>query len=360
MSNDFIHDAAAKLFANEVDKKRIEAVEQGQFDEALWEQVNELGFCNLFQPESEGGIDASWSDAYPVFYLMGYHQVPLPLAETAMARLVLAAASRAVNTTRPIAVHQMCAKTPLSLKERSGVYTLHGALDYVKWARHCSHLLLEFGDGRLALIDLRAKGCEVLAESDISGMPADHVRLDGAAVLDLFDNPFPDLSEPLKTLGAGARSMMMVGALEFALDQSVQYAKDRVQFGKPIGKNQAIQQQLALMAGEVAVARAAAVMAAKDMPDATRRQSPSALFSVASAKVCAGDAVTSGTSIAHQVHGAIGFTYEHPLNFATRRLWAWRGDFGTSAHWARRLGQGFVAQGGDKFWPALTARVLAA
>ena len=236
--------------------------------------------------------------------------------------------------------------------------TLSGVLRNVKWARWAGFLLVGIDAKQLVLVDLSASGVGLEEGVDTSKMPADTLVLQKVPVLNVLANPFSNLNDPVKVLGAGVRTVMMVGALEFALDQSVQYAKDRVQFGKPIGKNQAIQQQLALMAGEVAMARACAVMACKDMPNINLLLAPCAEFSVATAKVCSGEAVSNGTSIAHQVHGAIGFTYEHSLNFATRRLWAWRGDFGNSASWARLLGKAFANQPGEHFWCSLTERIL--
>ncbi len=67
-------------------------------------------------------------------------------------------------------------------------------------------------------------------------------------------------------------------------------------------------------------------------------------------------AVDRVTSIAHQTHGAIGFTYEHGLHFATRRLWAWRAEFGSDAYWAGELGRTTLARGAAALWPDLTAR----
>lgn len=355
MSDDFIQDAARRLFANEVGKSLIETVEQGAFPETLWGQVNELGFTRLFASEAAGGIEAAWNDAYPVLHNLGYYQAPIPLAETAIAHLILSAAGRQLDTQRPIAIFSAHDGQALSSANEAAICA---QLRDVKWACASSHLLIGLPEGECAVVALDGNGVQLSRGKDLSGMPADRVNLDGAKVVERFTNPFPDLTDPVKTLAAGARAMMMVGALEFALDTSVQYAKDRIQFGKSIGKNQAIQQQLALMAGEFAVARAAAVMAANDMPSLGQVRSPSAEFSVAAAKVSAGEATGNGTSIAHQVHGAIGFTYEHPLNFATRRLWAWRGDFGNAAWWARELGRGYIGQGGSAFWPNLTDRRL--
>ena len=63
-----------------------------------------------------------------------------------------------------------------------------------------------------------------------------------------------------------------------------------------------------------------------------------------------------GRSVRHQVHGAIGFTYEHGLHFATRRLWSWRAEFGAGRDWAETLGHETIAAGADALWPHVTAR----
>lgn len=356
MSNDFINDAAQKLFANEVDKGLIEAVEKGVFPQTLWEQVLESGFTQLFCKEADDGIEATWEDAYPIFYHLGYSQAPLPVAETAIARLILSAAGQTLDTQHPICI---AAKAQAKLS-RDSTGLLQGEIQSVKWAQHAQWCLVTLSAQEIALFDLSDQGVQVQAGTDTSNMPSDRVVLSGVQPHAVLSNPFTNFEDAIQTCGACARAVMMVGALEFALDQSVQYAKDRVQFGKPIGKNQAIQQQLALMAGEVAMARSAAYMACKDMPYVNRLNSEQAQFSVAAAKVCTGDAVTNGTSIAHQVHGAIGFTYEHALNFATRRLWAWRGDFGNATAWARMIGQAYAKQPGAMFWHHLTERVLPA
>lgn len=356
MSNEFINDAAQKLFSNEVDKALIGQVEKGSFAQALWEQSLESGFIHLFCTEADGGIEATWEDAYPVFYHLGYRQVPLPIAETAIARLILSAARQNLETDRPICIASS-SQAKIFFDSQS---LLSGEICKVQWAQHAQWCLVTLETGQLALFELSANGVSTIAGVDTSNMPSDRLVLSNVRPHAVLSNPFSNLQDPIQTFGAAARAVMIVGALEFALDQSVQYAKDRVQFGKPIGKSQAIQQQLALMAGEVAVARAAAYMACKDLPNVNRLISEQAQFSVAAAKVCASEAVTNGTSIAHQVHGAIGFTYEHALNFATRRLWAWRGDFGNATSWARLIGQAYAKQPGEMFWNHLTQRVLPA
>jgi len=226
---------------------------------------------------------------------------------------------------------------------------------HVAWARHARTAVVSLSGARLALVDLQSAGVECDERVDHAGMPADIVRFDGAACIGAATHALP-MAQPAWSLGALARSLMMVGALESALEQSVRYAGERVQFGKPIGKNQALQQQLALMAGAVSAARMAALTAAGDAPSTALPDAPAAAFSIAVAKVRCGEAATRATGIAHQVHGAIGFTREHSLHFATRRLWAWREQFGSDAFWAERLGRLAITTGAKGFWPALTRR----
>ena len=153
----------------------------------------------------------------------------------------------------------------------------------------------------------------------------------------------------IQRFGAAVRLQQMAGALETILEQSVQWALDRSQFGRPIAKFQAVQHNLATLAGEVAAAGAAADLAAEACagPELGAAE-------VAIAKVRAGEAAGTGAAIAHQVHGAMGFTYEHTLHHATRRLWSWREEFGNETVWATRLGRMVAAQGADRLWPFIT------
>jgi acyl-CoA dehydrogenase len=154
----------------------------------------------------------------------------------------------------------------------------------------------------------------------------------------------------LLAYGAAVRAALMTGALERILLQAVEYARTRVQFGKPIAAFQAIQQQLAVLAGHAAATGIAADAAFADLETPARRERAAAI-----AKVRAGEAAGAAASIAHQVHGAIGITKEHSLHFATRRLWSWRAEFGSDAYWAERLGRESCAAGADTYWPSVTA-----
>ena len=156
-------------------------------------------------------------------------------------------------------------------------------------------------------------------------------------------------------MGAAARAMQMAGALEAVLDLAVGYANERVAFERPIAKFQAVQHNLARLAGETAVAIAAAGSAADAIAHAAGFDE-GVFLEAASAKIRVGEAAGEGAAIAHQVLGAIGFTQEHTLHRFTRRLWAWRDDFGNESFWAVKLGNMVAAKGADALWPMLAAR----
>ena len=302
MSDSIIEDSIVRFFSKALDiADCVNAEKTGRLPEQ-WNLAVESGFANLLSPESQGGVGVSWTDALPLFRGLGYYRVPLPLAETVIANYLINAGGHEVETSLPIALADEVTVAGLQLSGSGADVVADGTLARVPWARACDLILVGLPDGRMGVWNLKAPGCEVAERVDVTKLPSDTVVLKAARAEFVFDAPFPFVSQPARYLGALARSAMIVGAAEFALETSVQYALDRVQFGRPIGKNQAIQQ--------------------------------------------------------HQVHGAIGFTYEHVLNFATRRMWVWREDHGTASWWARRIGSQVVKAGAQSFWPAMSRTSL--
>lgn len=353
-----IADSADRLFSEQVDKAARERAEAGTLDERLWALACDGGFHRLLVSEAAGGFGQRWSEAWPVLRGIGYWQVPLPLAETMVAGLLLTWAGIEVPDG-PLTVVEQGRFDGLHTEGHGAALRLSGTAHRVPWARHAAAVVVSLADGGLALFPLRgAPGVAIEAAANHAKISSDSVTFSGAAPLACSAAPLP-LAQPAWALGALARSAMMVGALEFLLEQSARYANERVQFGRPIGKNQALQQNLAVLAGDTAAARVASLVAAADAPSAAGGSAAEAPFSIAVAKVRCGEAATRGTGIAHQVHGAIGFTCEHALHFATRRLWAWREEFGSDAWWAERLGRAAIAGRSAGFWPSLTARRFA-
>ena len=178
------------------------------------------------------------------------------------------------------------------------------------------------------------------------------LQIAGVMVPDL---PVAELVVRDSQLYPAATVSLMAGAMGQALSLSIEHVNMRQQFGRPLGKFQAVQQSLAVMACEVrAVEAAAAALAAR--LDAIGLDPPAAAFEIAAAKLRANRAVGIVTSIAHQVHGAIGFTEEYDLHRVTVPLMRWRATHGNDAHWARLLGRQVAGLGGRGLWEALTAR----
>ncbi len=357
-----IADSAARLFSK-VDAATRQRAEGGAFDAALWQRVADGGFPRMLATESAGGLALAWRAAFPVLRGIGYWQLPLPLAETMVAALLASVAGIDVPDGALTLIEQGRGNH-LEVTGSADGPVLSGVAHAVPWARHAAAALVSLEDGRLARLDLGAAhpGVSVQAHLNLAGAPSDTLVLRDARCALARPNPLA-LPEPVWLLGAVARSAMLVGALESALGHALSHAGTRVQFGKRIGSFQAIQQNLALFAGDVVAARMAALVALADAPDAAAADPGAAgadprcaEFSAAVAKVRAGEAATRGSAIAHQVHGAMGFTQEHPLHLATRRLWAWRAEFGTDAHWAGVLGRAAIKARAAAFWPSITNR----
>jgi acyl-CoA dehydrogenase len=197
----------------------------------------------------------------------------------------------------------------------------------------------------LALVD--ATQLHVTAAANLAGEPRGTVAFDATPATGALLTEVQ--AEQLRARFALARAVQLAAALEQVLAWTVQYAGERQQFGRPLGKFQAIQMELAQMAGEVT-----AVTALTDAAVQALDRGGNVVPAAAAAKVRAGSAVEVVARLAHQVHGAIGFTQEHKLHHLTRRLWSWRDEAGSERHWAQVLGAGLLASGPDRLWSALT------
>ena len=142
----------------------------------------------------------------------------------------------------------------------------------------------------------------------------------------------------------------MAGAMEHALELGVEHANTRVQFGRAIGKFQAVQQMLAQLASHAAAASAAVDLGADGLA------AGDGLLEAAIAKSRAGEAAGFAAAIAHQVVGAMGFTLEHALHRYTRRLWSWRDEYGNEAFWNTQLGEAAVEAGEGGAWSLIADR----
>jgi len=252
----------------------------------------------------------------------GAHALPLPLADTMLARALLASCDIAPPTTGGIA---------LARGESSTNGGLRCAL--VRGGALAASALVQADDvWRLLPVDAAQTTPQAFALDAAFTWTAAQVR-DAARVT-------VQATVDVRTLQAAAAAAQMAGALMAVFQRTLQYANERQQFGRPIAKFQAIQHQLAVMGEHVFAARMAAQIGCSGSgiwPDRLR---------VATAKARCSEAALIAAQTAHAIHGAIGFTEEYDLQLFTRRLHAWRQTAGSEAYWYDVAGEALLAHDG--------------
>ena len=350
-SGHIVADTAARIFADLADPQTINHAKDGSWREPLWRALSEAGLTLAWVPEEFGGAGAELADGFEILQVAGRFALPVPLAETLLAGWLLARAGLKAPAG-PMTVAPVRPKETIAL-EAGG--TLRGRARGVPFARDAQHLaVLATRGGSPTVALVAAKDCRVAEGRTLAGDASDEVTFDGARPLAAAPAHGFDQTA-LMLIGATARSVEMAGALESVLAHTVRYASERVAFERPIAKFQAVQHNLARLAGEVAVAVAAAGSAADAVAQATTFDD-GVFLEAASAKIRCAEAAQEGVAIAHQVHGAIGFTKEHILHRFTLRLLSWRDDFGNESHWAVALGNLVAARGADDLWPLVASR----
>lgn len=270
------------------------AIEAGGDWRGAWEEVAGSGFLDLLVAEEAGGAGLTLAEAAPLLALLGAEAVPLPIGETMIARALLARAGQAAPAG-PIVLATDRLPTPL--------------------ARIAGHALTGSAQAP-ALVEIAA--------AEPTGLFNDN------------DAVLPEAAPALRPLAAVLRAQLIAGALGALLEMTVGYANERSQFGKPVGRQQAVQQQLAVLAEQALAARIAAAIGARAGLEAGLREA-------AIAKHGASRAAAHAAAIAHAVHGAIGISEEHGLQRLTRRLRIWRLSSGSEGYWARQLGEAMAA-----------------
>lgn len=325
-------DMIARLFDRHLDDAAQVKARDGEWLGEIWGEVAEMGLPLALLNEAQGGFGLDGADQGEALRLLGHHAVPLPVAETMGANRLLAKAGL------PLAEGPAGLARADHLTLEAGV--LKGRVERVAWGEHLDCLALAVGDTLYRVPRAGWSIAEPGHAANFHPRPSLAIawQVDAAAAL-----PHCPLAE-----GASLRAFQIAGALEAALDLSLQHTSTRVQFGKPLSKNQAVQHELAKLAGELACATAAAALA----QEALERGD---MLGVAAGTLRAREAAGAGASIATQAHGAIGFTREHALHLYTTALWSWRDEFGGQVYWAKQLGQAALEAGPEGYWPMVTA-----
>jgi alkylation response protein AidB-like acyl-CoA dehydrogenase len=333
-------DTATRLFRDLGEPAALRAAEGGAWPEAMWQAVEEAGLPGALVPETAGGSGMAFSDAMVIVHAAGRFALPLPLPETMLAGWLLGRAGLPV----PAGPMTVAFGGHVSLTRNERGCHPRGSAARVPWARANTTIVAMDDAGTVAIVPRDDCGFE--PGENVAREPRDTVKLGGRT--DVVGDARLDRQQ-LRAVGAALRAQQIAGALERITEMTTQYALDRVQFGRPIGKFQAVQQNLAILAGQTAAAGAAADMAAEAVGDTIR------LLPIAAGKARSGEAAGIGAGIAHQVHGAIGFTHEHSLHFLTKRLWSWRDEFGNETVWNRFVGRHMAKAGASRYWTEITA-----
>ena len=324
--------------------------------QALWDEVRRFGWPGLTVPEEHGGSGLAFDDLCVLLEECASALMPGPLFETAVLGGSLFAGSdnerlkaqllpkladgEAIATLAHLegAGRWDGAVSTIAEKLGSG-WRIEGGKRFVAAGSIATHFVVSaVGDDGLMLflVPSDASGVEVSPVRVASGEPYAEVELRGVEVSadDLFAGPpiaEPLLSEVL-TRAATARAVQMAGAADAVVRRTIEYVSSRKQFGRAIGSFQAIQHRLADMATAVRGARHLARLAGWQVASGLSQP-----LTTARAKSYASHHLPQVCWDAHQLHGAIGFTWEHDLHLYTRRVLTWRAEFGDTRYW-RQVG----------------------
>ncbi|NYT58105.1 acyl-CoA/acyl-ACP dehydrogenase [Alcaligenaceae bacterium] len=318
-------DSVDRLFAQAVTPQVIRAIEAGGSRDALWQELEESGFLDALLPEASDGAGLSLTDAFPLFLLAGQYAVPVPFVQTMLARAWLNAA----GVKAPAG-----AITIAAFGVRKDAQSLNA--DAVPFGRVADWVLTHNQDGCVLLPVAAAQSVSVASHGSLNAnlrwnqLPADAVTIAPAAL--------PDID--LAGLAAASYAPLLAGAANRVLELTLDYANQRVQFGKNIGRFQAVQSQISVMAERTWAARMAAALACQGNGWAPGH------LGAAVGKCRCSEAAVHVADIGHAVHGAIGITEEYDLQLYTRRLREWRMAAGTETYWAGQIGARLLQQSG--------------
>lgn len=312
-------EAIETILVDQCTPAAIRAIESGAPATTLWRALADAGFLELMAGESAGGAALDLDAVFPICVAFGRHALPVPAAQSIAARALMRDAAVPAGMVT-LAAH--CKREDDGAVSAANV-AFGATADFV----------LGNVDGQLLLLD------GARAERHTTGVRGSL----GAAMRWRTQDLAPsigDNGDEVLAFSAALRAAAIAGAMERLFAMTLGYCNDRAQFGKPIGKFQAVQHQLSVMAEHVACAGVAAELAF-----AAGSKVPT-LMAAATAKSRASAAVPSVAATAHALHGAIGVTEEYDLQLYTRRLHEWRLADGSEAYWNRIVGEAMLGASG--------------
>jgi acyl-CoA dehydrogenase len=342
MTDALLIETAEKVFTDTSTYHAVQDAQHTGWAPAVWDAAAAVGLPWIGVPEAAGGVGGSLRDAIVILQIAGRHAAPIPLAETGVLAGWLLGAAGLQVADGPLSVIPGRREDDLRLDGNR----LSGSAHRVPWGRSVARLVAVL-DGHV-VVTAPARATRLDPMTNVAGEPRDTLHFDRVTVDAMAAAPEGVSAEMLRLRGALTRAALMSGALQALARMTETYTAARQQFGRPIGSFQAVQAHVVTAAEEAALVDVAVQAAAA----ACQSDHQPAWFEIASAKLVANHAALVATRAAHQAHGAIGMTQEYPLHQFSRRLWAWRAEFGDSS-WASRLGQAAVALGPEKLYYAI-------
>jgi acyl-CoA dehydrogenase len=347
-----VAETAARIFADFADPQTVNRADDDSWRTPLWEALNAAGLPLAWVPEALGGSGGSVADGFAVLGAAGRSALAAPLAETLAAGWLLAKGG-VEAPAGPMAIAPCRPREHISIDAEGRISGRASGVPFAGEVKHIAALADDGTSQHVALV--QSEQCRVSEGHNLAGDRLDTVVFERIKPLRVAAAPTGFDQQALMLMGSAIRSVGIAGALEAILSLSVAYANERVAFERRIGKFQAVQQNLARLAGETAAAIAVSSSAAEAIGESAQFDD-NVFLEVCSAKIRTAEAAAEGSAIAHQVFGAIGFTQEHILHRFTLRMLAWRDDFGNESYWANELGKRAACRGADEFWPWVASR----
>jgi alkylation response protein AidB-like acyl-CoA dehydrogenase len=365
-----LQESARTFFARECPAERVRALLETDtaFDSQLWQRIADQGWTGLLVPEEYGGLGLGLVELAAVAEEMGRACLPGPFISTLWAAALVARAGsegqraqylEAISSGRMKATVALLEATAdwdpaaaqLPAEKDTKSYRLRGRKEFVTDAAVADLMICvaRSGDELVLLpVERGAKGMKVIATPAIDAtrklyaVEFDGVEVPAADAL-AFASCAPEAIEQAMGVATVALCAEMLGGMQWVLDTTVEYAKTRQQFGRPIGAYQAVQHQCADMLLLTESARSAVYYAAW----AVSEQDPSARQAVSIVKAYCSDAAREVGNRGIQVHGGIGFTWEHHLHLYYKRAKASEIMFGDANFHRERLARLVIDEPGE-------------
>jgi alkylation response protein AidB-like acyl-CoA dehydrogenase len=347
--------AARDFLASRLSSEKIRALAESEdaFSEDLWKEIADLGWPGLLVSADYGGQELGTIELTVLMEQIGYALTPGPVLSNMLTALALQTAATDEQRERwlaPVAAGEKRGTlalwdsgagwepTDITLEpERSnGGFTLNGEKLFVLDAATADFLIVGAKGDRRFIVETGAPGVTVTPTPTIDATRKQYaVKLDGVKVGEDATFGGDGALEDARVRAYIALAAELTGVAQHALEMAVDYAKERKQFGRPIGSYQAVSHRCAQMLLETEGARSASYYAAW----AADNEPETAPLAASMAKAYASDAGTRVTGASLQVHGGIGFTWEHDIHLFLKRAEADAVLFGDSRWHRERVAQ---------------------